>query len=82
MTGLCFKRSFDRRLEAWASDNGVLSLSPDEVVVDIVIMRAAIHEAFLSETTDWWIPYKQLAARLHLLCEQLPGSDPAHSAYC
>jgi hypothetical protein len=70
----------DRRLVEWAAKVNVAQMTPDELASGMQVIWAAVQS--LGETEDWWLDFKQLGARIYLLCVNLPSDNALHADFC
>jgi hypothetical protein len=70
----------DRRLFEWAAKVNVARMTPDELATGIQVIWAQVQS--LGETEDWWLDFKQLGARINLLCVNLPSDHALRADFC
>ena len=70
----------DRRLFEWAAKVNVAQMTPDELASGIQAIWAEVGS--LRETEDWWLDFKQLGARISLLCVNLPSDHALRADFC
>jgi hypothetical protein len=70
----------DRRLFEWAAKVNVAQMTPDELATGIQVIWAEVGS--MGETEDWWLDFKQLGARINLLCVNLPSEHALRADFC
>jgi hypothetical protein len=69
------------RVAAWADETQVDQMTSDQVENALLtIWDGAIPR--LEEGPTWWLEFKELGARVHVLCDRLPADDSLRSDFC